>query len=517
MYPTPGFRVGIHESCICNELLALRNRHLVRTKFRVKWPIWNQYSRETERFFPSDIIDPLSYSQVINHYSGNKRRTYVRALEDLKRHGLEGRDFKISMFIKPDKAALEKIKTKAPRAIQFRSPKYNLVAMRYLRPIEEWCYENLKYGVVSDTRVIAKGLDQCKRARLLLEKASWFRKPKYICLDHATFDATITVEHLKSTHRKYLKLCPSGLLRFVLSKQINNSGRTRNGIRYRVRGTRMSGDPDTGLGNSIINCDAIYAWLNRCGITKYDILLDGDDAVVIVEDDEALDMNGFEDLGFDTKLEIVDDIGQVEFCQSRIVQIPNPRFVRNPERAVSHYSVCVKTYTDHWQWLKAVGICEEHTNGDMPIYHALAKAAQRSPKRALFDESTTYRMQMHTELREPTGDVRLAFERAWGLTPDVQTAIEQQITCSLEGLWNYRGEFGYVPAVTKARWSQSGCPGSSGSGWWSGCKSNGGPGLQLGDPAHGTASPSSDATDRRTEECPPATPKSTRGARGTWR
>lgn len=265
---------------MCNELKALTNRHLVdRQYIPFDRNFYLKVARQTQKFYPKNL-DPCSYSEVINVYTGPKKQIYLRALKNLQLYGYKQRYSNISMFVKPDRYPSGDIANKDPRAIQYRDPEFNLMLSRYIKAFEHHCYTNLTYGVVSNTRVIAKGLNNYQRAELIMEKAACFKNPVFILLDHSRFDSTINVEHLKATHRKYQKAFRSKSLQKLLNCQIHNKGRSKHGITYQTYGTRMSGDPDTGCGNSVVNADVLWAYFKYSKILKYDFILDGDDSIL---------------------------------------------------------------------------------------------------------------------------------------------------------------------------------------------------------------------------------------------
>lgn len=424
-----GYQINVHANCVCNEYKALTNRHLVdRTYITFDKALWRSVSQETLRFYPQGIT-PIPYEQVISEYRGNKKRMYYKAMVDLKTNGLQSHHWIVKMFVKPDRYPVGDVESKDPRAIQYRSPHYNIALASYIKPIEEALYSQLKYGVASGTRVIAKGLNNVERAELFLAKVEAFRCPRFVLLDHSRFDSTINTEHLKATHNKYQRCSRSRYLAWLVSKQLKNVGYSKNGIKYRATGTRMSGDADTALGNSIINADCLYGFLTRSGVTKYDFILDGDDSVVVVEADEVkkLDYSLFQRLGFDTKMQIVHELDEVEFCQSKIVLSTPVTWVRKPDRALSHSSVCRKRYTPlaYQRWLAAVGECEWSTNRGVPVLQSYGLQLARLGK-PLMDEELRYRWGLgdHSGPVAVTADARDSFFLAFGVHHDVQLMLE---------------------------------------------------------------------------------------------
>lgn len=426
------YAVKVHANCICNEYAALHNRHIIdRTSIPFDRKLWMSVARETARFYPKNLV-PCSYEEIVNGYTGKKKRMYHNAMVMLRTEGLRSKHWKVSMFIKPDRYPAGDCETKDPRAIQYRSPEFNLAFGAYIKPFEETIYPTLTYDTVSNTRVIVKGMNNFERAELFLHKIDHFRKPIFVLLDHSRFDSTINVDHLKSTHRKYQRGFASRKLADLCKKQLNNKCISKWGIVYTARGTRMSGDADTACGNSVVNADALYGFLTRSRISKYDFMLDGDDSVVIIEscDEHLLDYTIFGRLGFNTKMEVVRELHEVEFCQAKLILGKRPVFSRNPTRAMSHAAGSRKQYPRQtWsKWATAVGMCEKAMNPGVPILSVFGEKLSQVSTEWFIDEDYQERWKQYqpeTAAKiQITDDARESFALAWGISPEIQVMIE---------------------------------------------------------------------------------------------
>lgn len=476
-----GYRVNVHANCVCNEVVSLHNRHLVdRTDIKFNPTLWQAVSSATEKYYPK-YVQPSSYDDIIKNYTGNKKRLYRHACVQLRTSGLERRHGVVKMFVKPDRIPLADIGDKDPRAIQYRSPVFNLAMLSYIHPFEAKIYPNVDYGVVSGTRVIVKGLNNYERAELFLNKVDHFRNPLFLLLDHSRFDSTINRHHLLSTHRKYQRAFRSKQLGKILRVQLKNKGYTKGGIKYRTTATRMSGDPDTGCGNSVVNGDCIHGFLRLSGITKYDYILDGDDSVVIIEkgDRTKCDFTLFEKMGFKTKYEITTELDQVEFCQSKIILAEQPVFSRNPFRAVSH-TVLRKRYPRKTigRWVAAVGECERACNLGVPVLQAYGTKLADLTRNYFVDDDLRFRWGLHShgKNRVVTDDARLSFYLAWGVPPEAQTILE-------EHNWTSNVYFVLSERLPYTKYAELACttrrvqaieqssPESSGGCWWN-CSSS---------------------------------------------
>lgn len=385
------------------------------------------------------------------------------------------------MFVKPDKYDSKVIKEKAPRAIQFRHPRYNILLMRYIKAIEEHM-TRVHLGGVSKTRVFVKGLNPEERAELFLHKTSRFINPVFAEADHAKFDSTIIDLWLQASHNKYLRMIPSKFFAKLLKMKIRNVGVTKHGIRYRTRGTRMSGDADTSCGNGMINGDAIYYVLYKSGITKYDIMIDGDDSIIILEKEDLAKFNAawFATLGFITKLIIRQDIRKVEFCQSQLVLGSTPKFVRHPHRALTKIFACRHDYNEQQRmaWLAGVGMCEESLNYDMPLLGPIGHHLAGFSQKKIIETDLEWRM-LGVQRRELGVVERQPYYETFGISPDLQIALEESVTsvkvgCRSRRLSNllYYLENGTEPISRTRTWLHA-MDESSSSCWW-GCCSGGG-------------------------------------------
>lgn len=398
--------------------------------------MWLAAARRTIKYYPKNLY-ACTFGEVIDGYCGAKKQLYIQALQQIKDQGMLPKDFAVKMFVKPDKYETGAIATKTPRAIQYRSPKFNLQFSRYIKPFEHYVYANVTLGNWTKTRAIVKGLNNYERAELFLEKVAAFRKPRFYLIDHAKFDSTIRKEHLRTTHRKYAKAFHSKNLMKYCRAQLSNKGYTKGGIVYKTQGTRMSGDPDTGLGNSVVNGDCLHEWLYLNGVTKYEIMLDGDDSIVIVEDGKEMNNTYFSSLGFETVIESTLDIQRVEFCKSRLMVNPRPCFIRNPIRTLSNTMTSLKKYPRHLMkdWVSAVGMCELACNDGIPVISTYGRRLRDFSQRQLFDEDTLWKMgnlagkKFDTPIHQET---REEFAQVWGVGIECQIALEDQFKTSTD-------------------------------------------------------------------------------------
>lgn len=361
------------------------------------------------------------FLDIVNGYQGSKKRLYYKALVNLRETGLLRKHAYVNMFIKPDRWPEDIIQHKPPRAIQYRKPEFNLVMAHNLKDFENKFINEFKpFGL----RVCAKGLNQRQRAELLVEKAARFNNPYFICIDHSKFDSTVTKEHLQHLHKIYRKVTKRKLP--FLKYQIKNVCYSKHNIKYIARGTRCSGDFDTGLGNTVINAAAIMYVMKDHGY--YDFIIDGDDAVIVC-DRPLYSIDGFKKFGFETKLTVTQDIHKAEFCQSRVIFNNGPLFSRNPIRAISNHTVSRKRYNlkGMLRYIAGVGQAEMAVSQGVPVLQAAAERMMALSNKPIFDERQRYRMEngLPAESIEITAEARLTFSYAWDISPAMQQCMEQ--------------------------------------------------------------------------------------------
>lgn len=346
-------------------------------------------------------------------------------MTNLKEKGFERKMAYVKMFVKPDRWPADIVSQKPPRAIQYRSAEFNLMLASYLMPVEHKIYEMIKpHG----TRVVAKGLNLRQRAELVQEKLKNFSNPQFINLDHSKFDSTVNITHLKELHRIYRKLCGKKVQNY-LQYQYRNRGFTKHGIKYTSKATRCSGDFDTGLGNTLINIACILEVFHK---VKHDFILDGDDAVIIVERGTQIDVANFEKFGFQTVLEVVDNIEQIDFCHGKIIDNEGWVFSRDPIRAISNQMACRKAYDVKGmaRYLAGVGKCELACSAGVPILQAWGQRLASYSDKPLMEQDVEWKMRSmapNEKVKEITPQARLTFEKAWNISPALQIAIEDML------------------------------------------------------------------------------------------
>jgi hypothetical protein len=204
----------------------------------------------------------------------------------------------------------------------------------------------------------------------------------------------------------------------------------------------MSGDMDTGLGNSIIMWAMLTAYLESNNIFKHSIMVNGDDSVVVIERAQlqaSRDLTLFKQYGFNMKFEVALQFSDLEFCQSKPVHTDYGwTMARNPIRVMGRTSWSVNKYGKGKMraFIHTLGRCERAASWGIPIASTLAtKMIQATPGAAMLRlspwlEEHYNRMRKWWKLGEPTIslETRNNFSDAWGISPQEQMDIERN-TC----------------------------------------------------------------------------------------
>lgn len=433
-------KVFVHNNCWCNERVSLHNRVLFvcPTPQPIRIAQCKTLARLVADWIPKNIEPP----DWIMAYHGAKRRKYQQASIDLALQPIRRSDSYIAAFIKAEKI----FELKDPRMIQARSVRYNCALGDYLKPIEHTLYNIKGTGRLAKYlppgRLIAKGCNMERRARLIEQKMGRFTNPYVISLDASRFDAHVTTM-LEVEHLIYKRYWRSPQLQRILAWQVYNRGRTSNGIRYKCKYGRMSGDMNTALGNCLISIITLANIMRRLHLrpTKWDMLCDGDDVLLFIDKSNLQSMQELPRLylehGFKIKLEnITNEFTKVQFCQTFPCHTAlGPKMVSNPTRTLSRALVGVK----HWsepkfvpRYLALIGYCELALNMGIPILQEFAltimswgsvlpKNVHRTGRviKALREERQHIIQPLPISI-----EARISFETATGVTIEEQRAIE---------------------------------------------------------------------------------------------
>jgi hypothetical protein len=359
-------------------------------------------------------------------------------------------DGELTAFLKAEKTNLTVKKDPAPRLIQFPNPRYSLDLMTYLKFNEK----NFMKAIddVWGEPTVMSGYNCVDLGRIMANKWDVLDDPVGIPLDFSRFDQHCSVEALKYEFEFYKKAFPGDdHLDWLLSMQLRPKGTAVAGdgaIRYNnPQGGRGSGQINTSMGNKLIVCGLMWEYFQEIGL-RGSLANMGDDCVLFVERQDTHKVR--ETLtgwwlahGYNAVVEPeCNELEEIEFCQSKPVNVNGQWImVRTPEKALTKDCLSLQPSETPAQiaaTYMAISTCGRVINSGVPIsfalHEALFRAASRYTKRVdLTDEfifkSIEYgnfeRMRGLTYVRRRiSNSTRLSYFKAFGITPDVQMALE---------------------------------------------------------------------------------------------
>jgi hypothetical protein len=427
---------------------------------------------ERLRYFRNGLLKrfssttPVSRHEFVDYYKGRRKTLYQRAADSLLHTSISRKDAVIKAFVKAEFINSDDKPDPDPRVISPRDPRYNVEVGRYLRPIEHQVYRAIAdvFGEIT----VLKGYNAEQIGEIFATKWDKYCDPVAIGLDASRFDQHVSVEALEWEHSVYNGIYHSDELRKLLSWQLHNSviGHCRDGkLKYVTDGCRMSGDMNTALGNCLIMCALVHAYLKSRGI-QGSLANNGDDCTVIIERRNLLKFQGgltdwFLEMGFNMKVEApVFNIEGIEFCQTHPVFVGGSfTMVRNFPKALSKDCLSLKQMDSPKvcrAWMDAVGQGGLSLTGGIPIYQDFyssyirlsasintgekyhlarnSKRRHRAPDVELNGGMAWLSKGMSRNYQAVSPDTRHSFYLAFGVTPDEQLLMEsfyRKVT------WNY--------------------------------------------------------------------------------
>jgi hypothetical protein len=392
---------------------------------------------------------PLNRSAFVETFRGRKAAMYSKALESiLLGNGVDKKDAEIQVFVKCEKTDFTSKVDPVPRVISPRSTRYNIEVGRYLRRIEEPIFKSI--GEVFGHQTVIKGCDAVKSARLLREKWEMFTSPVAIGLDASRFDQHVSQAALMYEHSVYVNCFAHShhkeKLAKLLSYQLQNicRGYTPNGkLKYTTDGGRMSGDMNTSLGNCLIMCSMIKAFLDERKI-KGQLANNGDDCVVFIEKKDLpsfqRDLDAwFVAMGFNMVTETpVYNFEEIEFCQTKPIWDGEKYIMcRNPHTALAKDTVFMQPFQTTKvvrAWMDAVGQGGLALTSGLPVFQAFYQMYVRNGLKSdknLNRETFSWGVRhligdLNPNVRTVLPETRASFYYAFGITPDAQIALEDR-------------------------------------------------------------------------------------------
>jgi hypothetical protein len=382
--------------------------------------------------------------EAIAHQRGRVRRRSEVAIESLKTRALEPNDANVSLFVKKDKTNFDNPNkpNPDPRAIQPRSPRYNVRMLRYSRPIEKFIFKYEKFPRHRKGRVVLKGLNCRQRASLLRNVWESFEDPVFIGLDCKRFDYHVEELILKSVHDLLRLVSADEELEWLIEHQIKVKGYTSTGIKYIVRWLLCSGDVLTSLVGVVGMVVMVLSCMDelKVNIDDFYLLDDGDDAGLVIESREVDRVvkalpSMFLEYGHELKIEQVTQVFEnVTMCQMRPILLEEWTMCPDPRKVLNTF------FSGHqlpnpWDWpahLRAVAACYNALVPGCPVLGKLVEKVLDETQGVVANyrfvegllHKTSGKINLQPDRSYDRIDYRLALYATWDLPIEEQVRIE---------------------------------------------------------------------------------------------
>jgi len=392
---------------------------------------------------------PVTRQAFVEYYKGRRRVLYQKAVDGLVLKPVRVLDSYLSTFVKAEKVNLTVKPDPAPRVIQPRNPRYNVEVGRFLLPLEHKVYDEIDRLFAAPT--IMSKYNAVGQAEIIKSKFDQFRQPVCIGLDASRFDQHVSTQALKFEHDFYNTVFSSKELAKLLKWQLVNHGFARGtdgSFKYVHRGSRMSGDMNTSLGNKFLMCLMAYAYISSKSF-KIDFVNNGDDCLMFLERRNLSKLgdlqNYFLDFGFKIVLEPpVTEIEHIEFCQCRpLLSNGVWRMVRNVKACLLKDVTAVNLGHDvkaYRAWLFDVANCGLAFSADVPVLGAFYNMLHRfgvqgnyNSKDAIFNSYSVLSKGVHLTASLPDAVGRFSFWKQTGIHPDAQLQLENYFCSAVWG------------------------------------------------------------------------------------
>lgn len=387
----------------------------------------------------ADTIIPLEWDALVrSQNTASKVLRAQRAMASIALEPVQKADSELRTFGKR-----EKLKFGKPlRIIQPRDDRYLFSLSRYIKPMEKGLYASIDRELGCTT--VMKGLDGVQRAKEVLGMWEAIRYPCAVSVDISKYDASVHKSVLQQEHRQYTRCCPGDSeLAQLLRWQLTNKGRaicSDGVVKYGRSGGRMSGDPNTSLGNIIICASAhvMYCW--ELGI-PFRLANDGDDSIVIISQkhleryQQGL-LSFWRDLGFHARVDgVAFEFAHIDFCQSRPVCVNGVwAFVRCPKNAIPKdllNSSSPTTIAERKAWYAAVGAGGSSQYAAVPMfasfYRMLTRIGVKDEVRYAWRAGLAKSAKFSSTglvYGQVSPGTRVSFWEAFGVMPSAQYAFE---------------------------------------------------------------------------------------------
>lgn len=388
--------------------------------------------KEFVRVWLNSNLSPLRPSQVLTFDEWLESAPYSQARKaELRKVWLEQsgglppmrKARRVNAFIKTEAYDLSAAGDFKPaRWICSRSDNAKVVLGPWMKSIERVVYEDPHF---------IKHVPVCERWKRVSSLRGGGRR--YIITDYTAFEASFASPFMSACECQlysYMLQNVQGAGQYVerVLTGVNNI-RTRAGVSVDLVGRRMSGDMNTSLGNGFSNLMLMLFFCQKLG-SDVQGFVEGDDGVFAISG-ELPTPAMFTRLGFDIKLQVVDDPTYGGFCG---VVAADGGSIRDPVRFLSGFawtSIVGAGQDTKLQLLRAKALSALYENPSCPLITAIATRAldltEGVEPRFIWDG---YHVPPPVDRPAPcpiTPSTRDLYFRLYGLTPSAQIECERRI------------------------------------------------------------------------------------------
>lgn len=444
---------GYYDTCPCNEVDALINRHALCEQVPDSAAISNmrllassvalQFRREHP--FPQR----WDHATLMHNTRLKIRGRYDRAYRNLSNGMMYslGTMSKIQTFIKFEKMPIEKLEERKPaRLIQHRSYEYLYLMKSVFGPLSEHIKKSeviINNSGQQLKEIFGVGLTNQETANRIHSLFLRHKDCVVLCLDHSKWDGHFNEVLMSNMHDFWDTVTKNNrslnkLVKRLLTLQRVNNGRTKGGIRYRTPFARMSGEYTTSIENSLANY-----FLLQTTFPNASILVCGDDSLIFLDrkDFEGITESWIKEqmalFGQDTKVDrIAYTMEEIDFCQCSPIEKEQGSYVmvRKPERLLSRIQ-----YTDYKvneqnikKFRNGLALCELANCSGIPILQQFCKhiiennnfSGPSEQAKPLYDMVNEQRLHLE-EVKDLT---RVSFEKAFGISVQQQLDVERRLS-----------------------------------------------------------------------------------------
>ena len=290
------------------------------TAFKLFVSLWlDKHLHDLKPFDPykHHMLDELDFNKWIEDARYPLCRKEMLRMEYAK--GPEPRTWcKCKSFIKREFY----VEFKDPRTINSRVDNYKVFAGPWISAIEN--------DFTSRCKSFVKGMTPQERADVAFARVRG--ATLMFNTDFSRYESQMTSEIIRDIecqlYRRY------GMPEELLAPLYGVNQCSMTGCSYHVRGTRMSGDMNTSIGNGFVNL-MVNKFVAQTNGAKIKGVVEGDDGLFAcygpmpTPDDYA-------QLGFKITVDAIDDIAQGDFCSAKIFELPNGKVwaMQDPRRVL---------------------------------------------------------------------------------------------------------------------------------------------------------------------------------------